>query len=497
MRGEFPISKVIHELGRDNLLPAIVFRTSRNQCDLDAEFAARNNSTWLSPPDQRDLKAKIDELIATYDMDHDLITTHPQYNGLVKTGVGAHHAGQLLMWRLLLEELMAAGYLRVLVATGTVAAGVDFPARTVVITAHSKRGAEGFMNLSAAEFQQMSGRAGRRGRDTVGFCVVAPAPFCDARALLRTSKQPPEPLISSYFPSPSTVLNLLRYRNVDDLRFTVERSLAGFIDRRTAAHLRTEAEDLVRHYDFNREVFFGQKEKSEEDDDSPEPSGSSSGQPRSKEKKKAAKRVRRLLREADGLEQKQLALLDTALNGLRKLGYLDGSNLSQKGYWAANLCTSLVLELGEVIQSGLLKNPTIERLTAIVASISGDPHRSYLEGKQSPLKKEDQNLLADIIERVKITNMPGVSDDRKCLPAAAYTVITWISADNWQEFRSLLNLSGVAEGDAARLITQTAEHLNQLSRLTVDHPELALVAEQAKRRVLRPPLTEVLNLETS
>lgn len=495
MRGEFPIAKVIHELGRDNLLPAIVFRTSRNQCDLDAEFASRNNSTWLSPPEQRELKEKIDQISAAYEMDHDLITSHPQYNGLVKTGVGAHHAGQLLMWRLLLEELMAAGCLRVLVATGTVAAGVDFPARTVVITAHSKRGAEGFMNLSAAEFQQMSGRAGRRGRDTVGFCVVAPAPFCDARALLRTSKQPPEPLISSYFPSPSTVLNLLRYRNVDDLRFTVDRSLAGFIDRRNAVHLREEAQALVGFHNFISEEFFGPQAKGADEDYTE--TSAKPGQPRSKEKKKAAKRIRRLIREAEGLEGRQLALLDKALGGLRKLGYLDGSSLSQKGYWAANLCTSLVLELGEVIQSGLVKKPTIERLTAIVASISGDPHRSYLEGRQSVLSKEDQNLLTDIIERVRITEMPGISDERKCLPAAAYTVITWLSADNWQEFRSLLNLAGVAEGDAARLITQTAEHLNQLSRLSTEHPELAMVAEQAKRRVLRPPLTEVLNLETS
>ena len=58
-------------------------------------------------------------------------------------------------------------------------------------------------------------------------------------------------------------------------------------------------------------------------------------------------------------------------------------------------------------------------------------------------------------------------------------------------------LSGVAEGDAARLITQTAEQLNQLTRLSETHRQLSFRAEEAKRRLLRPPLTEALNFETA
>ncbi len=177
MRAPVTIAQVVTELDRHNLMPCIVFRSSRNQCDVDAERAHTNPRLHLPPTHQRDIKVKIQEILHTYDMDADLVFSHPHYKALVTTGIGAHHAGQLLMWRLMLEELMAAGVLRVLVATGTVAAGVDFPARTVVITAHSKRGAEGFNPLTASEFQQMSGRAGRRGKDTVGFCVAAPSAF--------------------------------------------------------------------------------------------------------------------------------------------------------------------------------------------------------------------------------------------------------------------------------------------------------------------------------
>jgi len=374
------------------------------------------------------------------------------------------------MWRLLLEELMAEGSLRILVATGTVAAGVDFPARTVVITAHSKRGAEGFNDLSASEFQQMSGRAGRRGKDSVGFCVVAPAPFCDAREVLKIAKRPAEPLVSAYFPGASTVLNLLRYRNVDDLRFTTERSLAAFIDRREADLLRVEAKTVI---DESKIV----------------------GEP-NKDEKRILKKQRRLREKAIELEGRQRTLINQALTGLETLGYVENASLSPKGFWAANLCTSLVLELAEIIESKMIDEVSAEYLAAIVGSIAGDPHRKYLETKQCILKPEDEERLTDIIDRVFSVNMPGKTEKPQVLPAGAYTVVRWMHTETWQEFRSLLVLTGVAEGDAARLITQTADHLNQLTRLSETHRQLAFRAEEAKRRILRPPLSEVINLDT-
>lgn len=492
MRDQVHIAQIVTELDRHNLLPAIVFRTARNQCDVDAERSATNQRLRLSPMEQREIRAKVHEIAESYEMDLELLTSHPQYNALVTTGIGAHHAGQLLMWRLLLEELMAAGHLRVLVATGTVAAGVDFPARTVVITAHSKRGADGFKPLSAAEFQQMSGRAGRRGKDTVGFCIAAPSLFCDARVINEISKQPPEPLVSAYFPGPSTVLNLLRYRNVDDLRYTVERSLAAFIDRRNAKQIRQQAElALQKLPDDLRSRALAVIEGS------PDLVPEFGGFPEmSKENKKTLKRIRRMYREAAELVRKQQLLLESALTGLERLGYVEGASLSEKGVWAANLCTSLVIELAEVIQSGMLDDVSAEELVAIVASISGDPHRQYLQTKSQPLGKEQLQKLKEIVTRVRDTGMPGILDDRTPIPHAAYTAVVWLQADDWQQFRSILVLQGVAEGDAARLITQTAEHLNQLTRLMETHQKLALRAEEAKRRILRPPLTEVINLDS-
>ena len=372
---------------------------------------------------------------------------------------------------------MSRGLLRSLVATGTVAAGVDFPARTVVITAHSKRGAEGFNRITASEFQQMSGRAGRRGKDTVGFCIAAPSRFCDPEALLKISGRDSEPLLSSYFPSPSTVLNILRYQNADGLRYTVERSFASFMDRKKAEQLRVESAAI------NSRV---------EEEFSSLPKDTESYARLLKDKKRLQKKARSLSRKASEMDARQLLLLDSSLDGLRELGFLNGDVLSEKGYWSANLCTSLVLEMAELIAEGVLDFRSVEDLLVVMASISGDRHRLYLEGKHSQRHALLLEDVARVVGRVSAVDMPGVMKDRHILHSAAYTVLQWAQSGCWQTFRSVITLCGVAEGDAARLITQTAEHLNQLCNLQESHPSLVAVAEEAKNRILVPPLTEVM-----
>jgi superfamily II RNA helicase len=209
----------------------------------------------------------------------------------------------------------------------------------------------------------MAGRAGRRGKDAVGVCLITPSKFSDARVLLEVSKRPPEPLRSQYFASPSTVLNLLKYRNVDDLQYTVERSLAAFLDRKDASRLREEALSEQEQID-NDTSLKGER------------------------RKKADKRVRRKLREADDLEKRQETSLMLSLDGLRSLGYVEGGALTDKGYWAAELCTSLVLELGEAIAEGLFDDLALFELVGIIASIAGDPHRMYFRLKANPMNPD-------------------------------------------------------------------------------------------------------------
>ena len=107
------------------------------------------------------------------------IAEHPLIPTVQRIGVAAHHAGHLPSWKIAVEELMRHGCLDAVFATTTLAAGVDFPARTVIITQSSIRKARDFTDLTIGEVQQIAGRAGRRGKDLVGFAIVTPSPYID------------------------------------------------------------------------------------------------------------------------------------------------------------------------------------------------------------------------------------------------------------------------------------------------------------------------------
>lgn len=91
---------------------------------------------------------------------------------LVRSGIGVHHAGMLPRYRRLVETLAQQGLLRVICGTDTLGVGINVPIRTVVVTALSKYDGTRMRQLSAREFHQVAGRAGRAGYDTHGNVIV-------------------------------------------------------------------------------------------------------------------------------------------------------------------------------------------------------------------------------------------------------------------------------------------------------------------------------------
>jgi len=94
---------------------------------------------------------------------------------LLRLGIGVHHAGMLPKYRRLVEQLAQSGLLRVICGTDTLGVGINVPIRTVLLTALTKYDGTRMRQLSAREFHQIAGRAGRAGFDTAGT-VVAQAP---------------------------------------------------------------------------------------------------------------------------------------------------------------------------------------------------------------------------------------------------------------------------------------------------------------------------------
>ena len=219
---EMPSATLIAALDSYNLLPAIVFLPTRRRCDQAASEAAL---TRRDPNDRR-REARRDFMRAFVEQ-HAEVRGHRHWDTIIRGGVASHHAGHIPAWKLVIEQLMSAGLLDAIFATATVAAGVDFPARTVVLTGADARTGSGWRPLSASELQQMTGRAGRRGRDNVGFVVAAPGLHQDPQRIAQLLQSPADSLVSQFRATYTTLLNLLdAYGSFTSVREIAERSFA-------------------------------------------------------------------------------------------------------------------------------------------------------------------------------------------------------------------------------------------------------------------------------
>ncbi len=230
---EMPPATLLTALGSYNLLPVIVFLPTRRRCDQaasEAAFARRD------PNDERRESRR--DFMRSFVEQHPEIRGHRHWDTILKGGVASHHAGHIPAWKLVIEKMMSAGLLDAIFATATVAAGVDFPARTVVLTGVDARTGNGWRQLSASELQQMTGRAGRRGRDRVGFIVAAPGLHQDPERIAQLLRAPPDPLVSQFRATYTTLLNLLdAYGNFAQVREIAERSFAYRDSSREIARL--------------------------------------------------------------------------------------------------------------------------------------------------------------------------------------------------------------------------------------------------------------------
>ncbi|HSA87994.1 MAG TPA: helicase-related protein [Nitrospira sp.] len=214
---------LVTALRHKHLTPAIVFLTSRRACD-EAMEAFDHADLMLPPVRQEAIAAALERIM----VQHPSMAEHPLIPIVKRIGVAAHHAGHLPTWKIAIEELMRQGHLDAVFATTTLAAGVDFPARTVVITQSSIRKSRDFTDLTIGEVQQIAGRAGRRGKDHVGFAIVTPSPYIDLAVLTKGLTGQPEAIDSQFTISYPMVLNLLKAHPHEHIQGILAKSFAQF-----------------------------------------------------------------------------------------------------------------------------------------------------------------------------------------------------------------------------------------------------------------------------
>lgn len=212
---------VLSVLHKKNMLPAIYFLFSRRGCEEAMKKARFAN--LVTDQERAELRRAVKELVTG----NPNLESHPHLPYLYE-GLSVHHAGMLPSWKGVVEKLFQRGLLKVVFATETLAAGINMPARTTVISAISKRSDDGHRSLTASEFLQMSGRAGRRGMDEIGHVVVLHHPFEQVEDAAKLAVAPPDPLTSRFTPTYGMVLNLLQRHTLDEARDLIERSFGQY-----------------------------------------------------------------------------------------------------------------------------------------------------------------------------------------------------------------------------------------------------------------------------
>jgi superfamily II RNA helicase len=213
---------IVDKLCQYDMLPAIYFIFSRRGCN---QALTHLGDMCLVEGD----RAKI--------LNHHIdvfVQQHPEavrseFVEPLRRGLAAHHAGILPAWKVLIEELFQQGLIPVVFATETLAAGINMPARTTVISTLSKRTDVGHRLLTPSEFLQMSGRAGRRGMDEKGYVVTVQTPFEGARDAAHLATVGADPLVSQFTPTYGMVLNLLQVHMLDEVKMLIERSFGQYL----------------------------------------------------------------------------------------------------------------------------------------------------------------------------------------------------------------------------------------------------------------------------
>ncbi len=417
-----PFGDILRILRKYNLLPAIFFLKSRADCDTALRLCQNNSS----PADERSHRRS--ERIAVLADTNSRTAHHRQRRELETLAVGAHHSGQLPAWKIVIETLMTEGLLDAVFATSTVAAGVNFPARTICFLNSDRFNGKEFLPLTPTEFHQMTGRAGRRGMDEIGFALAVPGKFMDLSYVAQLFDMPPSPVDSQIQINFSMVLNLLLSHSPDQVEDLLKLSFARYQRKDRATRPSDPSQDQLSHAFFHHLAF------------------------------------------------------------LKKLGYAteDGA-LTDTGKWAAHLRVDQPLLIAEGFRQHIFPRTDPALLAAAIAMLVFDRDTDdAVERRLIPDRLLDTLVaVGKGLHPLAVQMMEAQFPVRPLLIKPAAVAYAWAKGMPWE---NVAHLAGMEEGDFSMLILRTADNLRHIRALKHVFPDAAETAALAIDLILKDPV---------
>jgi ATP-dependent RNA helicase HelY len=240
-------------LEQQDLLPAIVFIFSRNQCDEAAESCVRAGIRLTTPEQRTEISEIIDQRVDNFTDDDLAALSFSKFANQLESGIGAHHAGLIPAFKEIVEECFIRGLVRLVFATETLAVGLNMPARAVVIDKLTKFTGEHHQPLKASEYTQLTGRAGRRGIDTVGHALVLFNQFVSFEQVAALALSRSFRLTSAFRPTYNMAANLIQTHSRQEAHHLLNLSFAQFQSGRDVVELQARITRRSKERDRLRE----------------------------------------------------------------------------------------------------------------------------------------------------------------------------------------------------------------------------------------------------
>lgn len=518
-KGPKPLSRseVIEKLDRESLLPAITFIFSRKACDAAVKQCLQAGIRLTNEKERVRIREIVAKNIGNLAQDDLVVLGYYEWLEALERGIAAHHAGLLPAFKTTVEDLFQEGLVKAIFATETLALGINMPARTVVLEKLSKWNGEGHVAISAGEYTQLTGRAGRRGIDIEGNAVILWNNDLDSNSVGGLASTRTYPLKSSFKPSYNMSVNLISQFGSDKARSSLESSLAQFqadkavvglakqirksekirddLFKESACHLGdfidyaqmradikklevVSKRDRRRRVESEEEIFSIRKRMK---------SHPSHSCPDRESHARFSERAHRIQREIDGLTER----INTRTNVIAKrfdriklildqLGYIKQGEISQSGKLLAKIYGETDLLIAESIREGVFNQLSP---TDLVAVISVFVYESRAE-ENAKIPRGDISEALTKISKIygRVFNLENdhnlepmrAPDFGFCWPARA-----WASG---QSLTSVLKDSDLTVGDFVRNMKQIVDLLRQLRGAV---PELQPIIEDSLKKIDR------------
>jgi superfamily II RNA helicase len=236
-----------------NLVPAVFFVLSKN---LIATYVKQVSYYYVNTEERIEIEKLWNYHMRPYQNVYGNYEEFQLLHYCILRGYAFHHASMIPILKEIVEIIYSKGYIKILFATETFSIGLNMPTRTVVFTNLFKPANDSKRLLTTEEFQQMAGRAGRRGKDTIGHVIIIPSMDVKEKELKQLIMSSPAKIASKLHITPQSII---KYPSRDEYLRTIKKSL--FVYQHNSLELITKQMELLDEYllDFQKYINISRR----------------------------------------------------------------------------------------------------------------------------------------------------------------------------------------------------------------------------------------------